>query len=136
MTIDSTIEADTLSVCSTPHNVIRLMNDSRWPWLIVLPQNSDATELHHLNESRKTAFLHDISTLSQLVQAHTRCTSVNIAMLGNVVSALHCHIVARHSDDPNWPKPVWGFGESVKYSEDKPSTLIDAIRTKFANAKV
>ena len=127
MPINSTIEADTLAICNTKTSHVRLMNDSRWAWLMVLPINSSATELHHLEDHQRAGFLHDVTTLSQVLQEHTSCQSVNIAMLGNVVDALHCHVVARNTGDPNWPKPVWGFEQAVPYNDNLPATLLDAV---------
>ncbi len=134
MNINPTIKADTLAICSSDYSHIRLMNDSRWPWLIVLPANSDSTELHHLDNKQRTGYLDDINRLSELVQQHTQCRSVNIAMLGNVVAALHCHVVARDVDDPNWPKPVWGFQKAVAYTDNLPNPLIIAIQQNFDTA--
>ena len=128
MPINATIELDTLGVCDTQTSHVRLMNDARWPWLILLPINSPATELHHLDNSQRAGFLHDINALSQTLQAHTGCLSVNIAMLGNIVDALHCHVVARNTGDTNWPKPIWGFEQAIPYNDDVPTALIDAIR--------
>ena len=129
MPINTAIEADTLAICDTPYSHVRLMNDSRWPWLIVLPINSSATELHHLDDNQRAGFLRDVTALSQVLQEHTGCQSVNIAMLGNVVDALHCHVVSRNAGDTNWPKPVWGFEHAVPYKDDLPASLLDAIRS-------
>lgn len=133
MNIDPTIKADTYPVCSTTHSYIRLMDDSRWPWLIVLPRDSDSQELHHLQDVQRVAYLNDINQLSRIIQQHTHCRSVNVAMLGNVVSALHCHVVARDENDPNWPKPIWGFEKAVGYGNNLPDLLIDTIQTQLAN---
>jgi len=72
-------------------------------------------------------FLNDVNHVSELVQQHTRCQSVNIAMLGNMVSALHCHVVARDVNDPNWPKPIWGFENAEHYTDDLPEILMQAV---------
>lgn len=128
MPINQIIEADTLAVCDTQHSHVRLMNDSRWPWLIVLPVNSTACELHHLDGDHRAGYLQDVNTLSKVIQEHTACQSVNVAMLGNVVDALHCHVVARNAGDANWPKPIWGFEKAVPYDGDMPVSLLDAVR--------
>lgn len=131
--INATIESDTLHVCTTAHSHVRLMNDSRWPWFIVLPTNSDCTELHQLDEAQRIGYLHDISRMSEIIQQHTQCRSVNIAMLGNVVAALHCHVVARDEGDPNWPKPIWGFEQSSAYEDDVPEQFIQAVKVQLGH---
>jgi len=69
--MDARIEADTLAVTQTRFSIIRLMNDQRWPWLMLLPINSDATELHHLDDAQRLGYLDDVNQLSQLIQQHT-----------------------------------------------------------------
>ncbi len=133
MNIDPKIEADTLAVCTTEHSHVRLMNDSRWPWLIVLPRDSDSTELHHLSDMHRAGYLKDINRLSGIIQQLTLCRSVNIAMLGNVVSALHCHVVARDEGDPNWPKTIWGFEDAIVYEDKAADELIQTIRNSLAS---
>lgn len=132
MSIDSRLVSDTLLVCETASASIRLMNDSRWPWFILIPHFTDATELHELPPQTCSAFMADINQTSRLMKQETRCTSVNIGMLGNVVSQLHCHVVARNHGDPNWPAPVWGFEKATPYSTDLPQSLLAAIVKSFS----
>ena len=57
--------------------------------------------------------------ISKWSKAHTRADKINIAALGNVVSQLHLHVVARHRSDAAWPAPIWGLGamEPLETSE-------------------
>ncbi|MFK7892813.1 MAG: HIT family protein [Granulosicoccus sp.] len=132
MSIDPRLVSDTLLVCESHSASIRLMNDSRWPWLILIPHATDATELHELPPQVCSAFLADVNQTSRLMKQETGCTSVNIAMLGNVVSQLHCHVVARNHGDPNWPAPVWGFEKATPYNADLPQTLLAAVVKSFS----
>lgn len=133
MSIDPQIAKDTLPVCRSQAAEILLMNDRRWPWLILIPHQTDAAELHDLTHTQRDAFLADVNQVSRVIQLETHCQSVNIAMLGNVVSQLHCHVVARSNGDPNWPRPVWGFQQAIPYSDDKPEpeNLLAALRKSF-----
>jgi diadenosine tetraphosphate (Ap4A) HIT family hydrolase len=128
------LEADTSPVCATSSAQIRLMNDCRWPWIILVPVQADIEELHDLTHSQRESFISDVNQVSRVVQICTGCQSVNIAMLGNVVSQLHCHVIARNPGDPNWPNPVWGFNSVVPYdeSEHKIQMLINAIQKSFS----
>ncbi len=132
MTLHPALVADTLPVCLTDCSQILLMNDSRWPWLILVPVQPDINELHDLTHEQRNAFMADVNQASRVIQKVTACKSVNVAMLGNVVSQLHCHVVARDSDDPNWPRPVWGFETAVPYVEPLPQSLLDAVRKSFS----
>ena len=113
MTLDPRLARDTRPLAVLPGARVLLANDSRWPWLILLPPHDSATELHHLDARERGAFLQVVSRTSELLQRASGCRSVNVAMLGNVVAQLHCHVVARSPGDPGWPGPVWGFGEAV-----------------------
>ncbi|MBX2883143.1 MAG: HIT family protein [Granulosicoccus sp.] len=132
MNINPQLLDDTVAVCTSSSATIMLMNDNRWPWLILVPNQSQATELHDLTHTDRNAFMADINQVSRVVHKVTNCQSINIAMLGNVVSQLHCHVVARSEGDPNWPRPVWGFEQAVHYQNDLPENLLDAIRKSFS----
>jgi len=131
--LDQRLEADTIAVCMTPASHVRLMNDARWPWLILIPTQADIQELHDLSDAERTLFMADVNTASRIMKTTTACQSVNVAMLGNVVSQLHCHVVARNPDDDNWPAPIWGYGVSRPYSEPQTQAakLIHAISQAF-----
>lgn len=131
MNVHPTLRADTLSICETPATHILLMNDKRWPWFILVPREIAIQELHDLTHEQRNNFMADVNQLSRVIQLITRCQSVNIAMLGNVVSQLHCHVVARDPGDPNWPKPIWGYEAAVPYENDHPAKLIDAVKKSF-----
>jgi len=67
------------------------------------------------------------SRLNTLVQAD----KMNVAALGNVVSQLHIHHVARFIQDDSWPAPVWGKGESIPYSEQESDAVIEQLKSVF-----
>ena len=131
MSLHERLRTDTLAVCESSSAHIRLMNDRRWPWLILVPIQPSLEELHDLTHSQRDAFIADVNQVSRVVQTCTQCVSVNIAMIGNVVTQLHCHVVARQPGDPNWPNPVWGFEHAEPYANDLPDTLLNAIKKSF-----
>jgi len=110
------------------------MNDRRWPWVILVPVQAGIEELHDLTQSQREIFMSEVNKVSSIVQALTGCKSVNVAMLGNVVAQLHCHVIARNPGDPNWPNPVWGFNSALPYTEGKPEaqTLVNAIQKSLS----
>lgn len=132
MNLHPRIEADTLPVCTTGSAQVRLMNDRRWPWLLLIPFQDGIEELHDLTHEQRDLFMSDVNQVSRVLQVVTRCKSVNVAMLGNVVSQLHCHVVARDEGDPNWPGTVWGFGTAVPYSDGEADELLATIRKSFS----
>ena len=133
MSLHPRLEADTLAICETTNAFVRLMNDCRWPWIILVPKNSTVEELHDFTETERNLFLTDVNAISKKLQQITNCQSINVAMLGNVVTQLHCHIVARNQGDPNWPKPIWGFESAKPYIHEdlQAKEISETIRSLF-----
>lgn len=126
-TLDPTLAADTIKLDESDQCLLLLMNNSQYPWLIIVPKFHDAVELHDLPESFQTAIIQFSiglgNTLKQCLSAH----KINTASLGNVVSQLHIHVIARFKDDVAWPKPVWGAGQATPYNEAELKVLIDRL---------
>lgn len=128
-TLDERLKRDTLGVASLETCDLLLMNDSRWLWFILVPRLEDAVEWHELFADQRQDIDLEIANVAGIVKGMTSCEKINIASLGNMVRQLHIHVVARNSGDPNWPAPVWGFGEKTPYSTDGANQIIDVIRS-------
>lgn len=105
-----------------------LMNDSNYPWFILVPKREGLREIFELNEDEQIQLLHESSTLSRLISEHFNADKINVAALGNMVPQLHIHHIARFSSDPAWPAPVWGYAAAEPYSEDELSKRIEMMR--------
>ena len=127
--LDPRLDAETHAVAALPSGTLRLVDDGRWFWAMIVPRDLAATELHHLAPSERAALMEDVACLSEAVETITRCASVNVAMLGNVVRQLHCHVVARHEGDPAWPGPVWGHGTREPLDDKERTRRMAALRT-------
>src|SRR5690348_4039681 len=125
-TTDPKIAADSLMLVPLGLSDVRLMNDARFPWLILVPR-VDVTEVIDLESDDRIRLLNEITEVATALRTATGCDKLNIATLGNVVSQLHVHIVARFKTDPAWPKPVWGSGEPVAYAPAARDKLIGKI---------
>jgi diadenosine tetraphosphate (Ap4A) HIT family hydrolase len=112
----------TLGLCQ-----LRLMNDRRWPWLILVPQRPGIEELFELRPLDQALLTFETNLAAQALNKVTDATKVNVGALGNIVRQLHVHVVARHENDPNWPGPVWGFGTREPYGADEKKALIETI---------
>ena len=104
------------------------MNDARWPWLIIVPSIADSVEWHELEDKSGQLIDQDVRRAAKALKQITNCEKINIASLGNMVRQLHIHIVARDTGDPNWPNPVWGFGEKIVYEDEDAQDLIEKIK--------
>jgi diadenosine tetraphosphate (Ap4A) HIT family hydrolase len=112
--IDPRIAADSVAIGTLALSDLRLMNDSRFPWLILVPR-VQAIEIIDLAPADRTHLLEEIVIVSTALREVTQSHKLNVAALGNLVRQLHVHVIARFTRDAAWPKPVWGIGEAVAY---------------------
>ncbi|PTW63060.1 diadenosine tetraphosphate (Ap4A) HIT family hydrolase [Breoghania corrubedonensis] len=116
--LDPRLEADSLSLTDMPLSHVRLMNDARFPWLVLIPRKADLEELTDLEAGERTLLMEEIAHASKVLQLATDCDKLNVGALGNVVRQLHIHVVARFENDAAWDGPVWGAGERVPYTSE------------------
>jgi diadenosine tetraphosphate (Ap4A) HIT family hydrolase len=126
-TLDARLEADTQRIGDLPFARILLMNDARFPWLILVPRMAGLRELIDLAPSDQQRLLDDINRAANALRALEKPDKLNIAMLGNVVPQLHVHVIARFTKDAAWPQPVWGIGERVPYAAHELRRYADEI---------
>ena len=127
--LDPRLAADTFLVEETPLSQVLLMNDARYPWLIVVPRRSDVTEPFELSEADQVQLWQESMRLGEAMKAHFAADKLNIAALGNQVAQLHVHHIARFHTDEAWPGPVWGVGSAVPYSDAARDALIGELRS-------
>lgn len=97
---------------------IRLCKDSRYPWLLLIPEITELSELDDLSWEQQIAVLKISNLLSQVFKQAYQAHKLNIACLGNIVKQLHIHHIARFEYDESWPYPIWGMGEARLYTND------------------
>ena len=130
------LEADTEWVLDLPLSRVLLVDDSRYPWLILVPRIPNVREWLDLSSTDQALLLAEQLQVSQCLQTLLSPDKLNIATLGNIVPQLHLHIIARFETDFAWPAPVWGRGESVRYSTDEKATLLDRYRSALTATSV
>jgi len=113
--IDARLIADTRVVGDLELSRVLLMNDARFPWLILVPRRRGMRELIDLAVDEQHMLLHEIGRCAATLRALDNPDKLNIAALGNIVAQLHVHVIARYATDAAWPRPVWGAGERVGY---------------------
>lgn len=131
-TLDPILAKDGILVGETADYVVNLANDSRYPWLVVIPKVEGITEIHDLDEETQLKLSKTSSTLAREMMEVFNGDKFNIAALGNMVSQLHIHHIVRQKTDDAWPKPVWGFGDSVPYGEKALTTRIGLLRCSLS----
>jgi len=120
------LAADTHPVASFALSELRLMDDSNYPWLVLVPRAVDARELVDLDAGQRHELSDEIDRASRLLRDAFSPFKLNVAALGNLVPQLHVHVIARFEHDPAWPAPVWGRVAARPYT---PEALVERINT-------
>ena len=102
------LAADTHCVGDLPLCRVLLMDDSNWPWAILVPRRPGVREICELSDADQITLVRESSLLAGNLIEMFKADKLNLAALGNQVPQLHLHHIVRHSDDPAWPRPVWG----------------------------
>ncbi len=123
--LDARLSADTFLLRRDDDFQTLLMNDNRWPWIIVVPCMADMEDIDDLPHQQRDALFRYAALLSQTLKAMDVAESTNVATLGNAVRQFHLHVVGRNSGDPNWPGPVWGFETARSYDVSASAKFID-----------
>ena len=131
--LDPQLEADTFPVGITSLNRIVLMNDSRFPWLILVPERPDITEPFELTDEDQRTLMQESMIVGKSLKALFNAHKLNIAALGNQVSQLHIHHIARFRTDAAWPRPVWGVGAAEPYEAEALRERVALLREVLSN---
>ena len=125
--LDPRLQNDTHTLGEMKLCRLLLMNDQRWPWLILVPRIAGLEEIHELDAGERDLLAAETAHVSAALKQATGCEKVNTAALGNIVRQLHIHAVARNEDDDNWPGPVWGHGERQPYAPDQLGEIAELV---------
>ena len=132
--LDPRLEDDTFLITNLPLCRVLLMNDSRYPWLILVPRQRGIREFHDLSLENQSRLMSEITLTTETLEGTHGPDKINVGALGNIVKQLHIHVLGRFDGDPAWPGPVWGIGEPVAYYEKKADNLIKAFRAQLGRA--
>lgn len=129
-TLDPRLAADTVAVTRLPLCDVRLMNDARFAWLVLVPRRIGMVEISDLSDTEQAMLWHESLLAGAALRATCPCDKLNLGALGNIVRQLHLHVVARHRGDAAWPGPVWGHGVPAPYATDSLSTRIADLQAR------
>jgi len=91
-----------LELCS-----VRLIDNSKFPWIIIIPNRKNITDITGLNLKDQIVLMKEIVHCSKLMKKMFNTSKLNIEKIGNIVPQLHIHIIARFRKDSTWPLSVW-----------------------------
>ena len=133
-TLDPQLVADTVHVGDLALCSVLLMDDARFPWLILVPRRAGASEITDLSPEDAHGLMDEMRIATGVMLVLAKPDKVNVAALGNVVAQLHVHVIGRFRSDPAWPKPVWGIGTATPYPHHARAQMIERIGALFAAA--
>jgi diadenosine tetraphosphate (Ap4A) HIT family hydrolase len=136
--LDPRLLADTVPLGSSDLCLLLLMNERRYPWLILVPRRAGLSELYELSVAERAELMEESCFVAELLARTFHADKINVGALGNVVRQLHVHHVARRVGDPAWPGPVWGHSPREPYDtvsrDEAMRQLRAALGARFAFA--
>ncbi|HYD28379.1 HIT domain-containing protein [Brevundimonas sp.] len=134
---DPAFDPGSVVVCDWPLCQVRLQDDARFPWLILIPRRAGLHEIEDLTGPERTLLMDEIVRAGDVVRmlgeaALRPVQKLNVAALGNVTAQLHLHVVGRRHDDGLWPDPVWGRGPAAPYGAQALQAAASRIRLSQA----
>ena len=129
--LDAQLTADSRLIASLASSDWLLMNDSRFVWLAQVPRFAGARLLVDLPKNLRDEVRAESDLVVEILRSLFNPDQINVAQIGNVVSQLHIHHVARFTDDALWPKPIWGHTPVVPYREAEYRDHLALLRSHF-----
>ena len=114
-----------LKLCS-----IRLIDNAKFPWVILIPKRKKVTDIHHLNAKDQKALIAEIVFVSKLMKKTFKSFNINVEKIGNVVPQLHIHVIARSKKDSSWPLSAWVVKKKT-YSAKNLNQTINKLKKAF-----
>ncbi|MBM3630702.1 MAG: HIT domain-containing protein [Alphaproteobacteria bacterium] len=109
---------------------VRLMDNEKFPWIILIPKRKEVTDITDLNSKDQTLLMKEIVHVSKIMKKVFKTTKLNLEKIGNIVPQLHIHIIARYQNDYTWPLSVWVKKGKI-YSKDKLNHVLNKLRRFF-----
>ncbi|WP_042142497.1 MULTISPECIES: HIT domain-containing protein [unclassified Pseudoalteromonas] len=119
------LKRDCIELADWPLCKVLLLNDSQYPWFILVPRQNYLKEIIDLSEQDQIVFIKESAILSKLIQEVFNPDKLNVAAIGNMVPQLHIHHIARFKNDVAWPAPVWGKYPAKPYSNEQIGEIIN-----------
>ena len=109
---------------------IRLNDNSKFPWLILIPKRIKIKDITELNSKDQILLMKEIIFVSKIMKKLFKTSKLNVEKIGNIVPQLHIHIIARTKRDASWPLSVWVI-KGKKYSKTALTNMIEKIKNAF-----
>ncbi len=125
------LERDTIELGDLALSRVLVIKDANYPWLLLVPRRPAVVEIIDLDEIEQAQLMVEITRVSRVLKAVTKCDKLNVAALGNAVPQLHVHVIARRKTDKAWPKPVWGVAPPLDHDFTEVDRFMHAMKKKL-----
>jgi diadenosine tetraphosphate (Ap4A) HIT family hydrolase len=132
--LDPRLAADTEPLLDLPLSSLLMMRDGNYPWLILVPRRAGVVEILDLSTDDRARLWAEIERVAEALREETGADKLNVAALGNVVSQLHVHVIARFRTDAAWPAPVWGKVPAIPLDAARATALAAGLKARLGDA--
>jgi diadenosine tetraphosphate (Ap4A) HIT family hydrolase len=122
---------DTILLGDLALSQVLVIKDANYPWLLLVPRRPDIVEIIDLDRVEQAQLMVEIDLVGRALKSATACDKLNVAALGNAVSQLHVHLIARRKTDKAWPKPVWGVAPPLDHDPAELKFFMDTMRSRL-----
>ena len=126
--LDARLAQDSQLLAQGPLSQLRLVDDLRFPWLVLVPRLEGASEWLDLEPPQQQLLLAELNQAAGALRRWQPCEKLNIGALGNIVRQLHVHLVGRREGDAAWPGPVWGAGQAQRAAPEEAAGRLSRLR--------
>jgi diadenosine tetraphosphate (Ap4A) HIT family hydrolase len=130
--LDPRLAADTSLIGDLPLSRALLMNDARYPWVILVPRRPGLAEIIELAADDRARLMEEIALAAGAISGMAGVEKINVGALGNIVRQLHVHVLGRRAGDAAWPGPVWGNGTAEPYEAAAREARAAWLRARLA----
>jgi diadenosine tetraphosphate (Ap4A) HIT family hydrolase len=106
---------------------IRLIDNARFPWVILIPKRKNISDLHNLRPKDQKILITEIVYVSKVMKKTFKAFNLNVEKIGNIVKQLHIHVIVRSKRDSAWPLSVWVV-KKKSYSSKNLNQIINKLR--------
>jgi len=106
---------------------IRLHDNSKFPWLILIPKRNMINDMSDLKSKDQILLMKEIVYVSKIMKKLFKTSKLNVEKIGNIVPQLHIHIISRSKKDCSWPLSVWVV-KGKNYSQTALKIMADKVR--------
>jgi diadenosine tetraphosphate (Ap4A) HIT family hydrolase len=131
--IHSALLNSSVELAQLPLSTLLLVNDSQFPWLILVPRKADISEIYELEWEDQQQLMNESSLIAEMMMMLFEGDKMNIAAIGNICPQLHLHHVVRYKNDLCWPDPIWGKHSPVSYDDQQLQEITQKILDSLAH---